>query len=107
MADPHKSKLFIAVIAVGFAVTIALAQNSTPEPEIPVTQVTPILKPLEQDSPPNLESLSTEPNNPAMQTLRGLALARSHSDMNCTVAWPSHESPARNSAGLYDYSVVR
>jgi len=73
MADPHKSKLFIAVIAVGFAVTIALAQNSTPEPEIPVTQVTPILKPLEQDSPPNLESLSTEPNNPAMQTLKGLA----------------------------------
>jgi len=74
MADPHISKLFIAVIAVGFAVTIALAQNSTPEPEIPLgTQVAPILRPLEQDSPPNLESLSTEPNNPAMQTLKSLA----------------------------------
>jgi len=34
-------------------------------------------------------------------------LARWHGDMNCIVAWPSHESPARNIAGLYDYSVVR
>jgi len=71
-------KLVIGVIAVGFAVTIALAQNSTPELDSPAIQGALILKPLEQDNPstriaPNLESLSMEPNNPAMQTLKSLA----------------------------------
>jgi len=67
-------KLVIAAIAVGFAVAVALAQNSTPELDSP--EVAPNLKPLEPDSAqlaPNLESLSTEPNNPAMQTLKTLA----------------------------------
>jgi hypothetical protein len=114
MADPQITTLVTAVIAVGFAVTIlrsnrmrslsvaaifvvgyvlsAVAQNSTPEPGKPATQVAPNLKPPEPDNSarhvtpnlefltqqrsqvvPNLKSLSEEPDNPAMQTLKSLA----------------------------------
>ena len=79
-------KLVIAAIAVGFAVAVALAQNSTPELDNPATQVAPNPKPPEPDGPaaqvapkleglskPIFESLSPEPDNPAMQTLKALA----------------------------------
>jgi len=93
--------LVTAVIAVGFAITIpwnnrmrslsvaaifvvgyvlsAVAQNSTPELNIPTAQqVAPNLKPPGPESPaaqvaPILESLSEGSDNPTMQTLKSLA----------------------------------
>ena len=80
-----------AIFVVGYVLS-AVAQNSTPEPDNPATQVAPNLKPPEPDNSarhvtpnleflsqqrnnlvPNLESLSEEPDNPAMQTLKSLA----------------------------------
>ena len=80
-----------AIFVVGYVLS-AVAQNSTPEPGKPATQVAPNLKPPEPDNSarhvtpnlefltqqrsqvvPNLKSLSEEPENPAMQTLKSLA----------------------------------
>src|SRR5262249_12908932 len=98
--DRQTMRLGITVIAVGFAVTIlrnyrtrslsavaffvvgyvlnAAAQNSTPGLDNPAAQIAPILKPLEPENSanqavPNLENLSSESDNPAMQTLKSLA----------------------------------
>jgi hypothetical protein len=70
-----------AIFVVGY-VQSAVAGNSTPELDNPATQVAPNPKPpepaqvapkLEGLSKPILESLSEEPDNPAMQTLKSLA----------------------------------
>ena len=107
MADPQIMTLVTVVIAVGFAVTIlrnnrmrslsvaaifvvgyvlsAVAQNSTPKPGKPATQVAPNLEPPWPVKPPwperpatqvapNPESLSSEElDNSAMQVLKSLA----------------------------------
>ena len=65
-----------AILVVGY-VQSAVAGNSTPELDNPATPVVaPNLEFLSQQQKnlvPNLESLSEEPDNPAMQTLKSLA----------------------------------
>ena len=81
MADPQtmiRSLSVAAIFVVGYVLS-AVAQNLTPGLDNPATQqVAPNLKPPEPDSPaahiaPNLESLSPEPDDPTMQTLKSLA----------------------------------
>ena len=102
MADPQIMTLVTVVIGVGFAVTIlrsnglrsfsvaaifvvgyvlsAVAQNSTPKPDKPATQVAPNLKPPWPERPatqvaPNPESLSSEElDNKATQVLKELEI---------------------------------